>query len=266
VYTDLEAKLHDTFWEQEDVISELPLLEDFHADKLSLEIGCGSGRLLLPLLNGGTPIDGVELSAEMVELLHQNAEKQNLTSQLNSRAIYTDDIAELSAKKLERKYERVSIPAFTAQLLSREGFQNTLKQTLDYTSDDAELYLTLFIPWAEIAGELSEGDWYVDHEAPVGEAKESKAVCKTKFSINRLNQSLSRKHHYTVTHPSGKKQEHRSSQEVQWYSYQELKLVLEACGWKEKMLITDLELASATNPDVGPDPDAHILTIIAEKV
>ena len=32
------------------------------------------------------------------------------------------------------------------------------------------------------------------------------------------------------------------------------------------MLITDLELASATDPDVGPDPDAHILTVIAEKI
>ena len=266
MYSDLEAKLHDSFWEQEDIISELPLLKDFHADKLSLEIGCGSGRLLLPLLNGGTPIDGIELSADMVKLLHQNADKQNLTSKLSKQDIHTADIVDLSSEKLRKKYERVSIPAFTTQLLSREGFQDTLKQVISYTSNDAELYLTLFIPWAEIAGELNEGDWYVDHEATVGEAKDAKAVCKTKFSINRLNQSLSRKHHYTVTHPSGKKQEHRSSQEIQWYSYQELKLILKANGWKEKMLITDLELASATDPEVGPDPDAHILTIIAKKI
>ena len=263
MYTDLEAKLHDTFWEQEDIISELPLLEDFHSDKLSLEIGCGSGRLLLPLLKRGTPIDGVELSSEMVEILHNNADKLDLHPKLNEQQIHTANIIDCP---LEKKYERVSVPAFTAQLLSRENFQTMLKQAQNYTSDDAQLYLTLFIPWAEIAGELSEGDWYLDHEAPVGENKNSKAVCKTKFSINRLNQQLSRKHHYTVTHPSGKKQEHRSSQEIQWYNYQEIKLILKLAGWKETMLITDLELASATDPEVGPDPDAHILTIIVEKI
>lgn len=263
MYTDLEAKLHDTFWEQEDIISELPLLEEFHDKKLSLEIGCGSGRLLLPLLSDGHPLDGVEISADMIDLLHSNAEKQNLTSKLSEQSIHTADIVGLS---LDKKYERVSVPAFTAQLLSRDGFQDMLKQALSYTSADAQLYLTLFIPWAEIAGELSEGDWYVDHEAPVGEEKDAKAVCKTKFTINRLEQTLSRKHQYTVTHANGKKQEHRSKQEVQWYSYQELKLLLATCGWKEISLITDLEPASASDPDVGPDPDAHILTLIAEKI
>ena len=263
MYTDLEAKLHDSFWEQVDIISELPFLEDFHSDKLSLEIGCGSGRLLLPLLNSGTPIDGVELSSDMMELLHQNADKQGLSSQLSEQELHTADIVQCS---LEKSYERVSVPAFTSQLLTRSDFQTMLTQAQSYTTDDAQLYLTLFIPWAEIAGELAEGDWYVDHEASVGENKEAKAICKTKFSINRLDQTLSRKHHYTVTHPSGKKQEHRSTQEIQWYSYQELKLILELTGWKEKMLITDLELASATDPEVGPDPDAHILTVIAEKI
>ncbi len=263
MYTDLEAKLHDTFWEQEDIISELPLLEEFHDKKLSLEIGCGSGRLLLPLLSDGHPIDGVEISPDMVDILHTNAQKQNLTSKLGEQDIHTADIVGLP---LDKKYERVSVPAFTAQLLSRDGFQDMLKQALSYTSDDAQLYLTLFIPWAEIAGELSEGDWYVDHEAPVGEDKGAKAVCKTKFTINRLTQTLSRKHQYTVTHTNGKKQEHRSKQEIQWYSYQELKLLLASCGWKELSLITDLEPASASDPDVGPDPDAHIITLIAEKI
>ena len=260
MYTDLEAKLHDTFWEQEDIISELPLLKKFHENKPSLEIGCGSGRLLLPLLENGTPIDGVEISPEMVSLLHENAAKQNLTSKLEEQTIHTADITHSELNLQENKYHRVSIPAFTAQLLTRENFHSLLNQALNYTTPDAQLYLTLFIPWAEIAGELSEGDWYLDHEAKIGEQGEIKAKCKTKFTINRLHQTLSRKHLYTVTHPSGEKQQHRSKQEIHWYSYPEIQLILAANGWKSHQLITDLE------PDTAPHPDAHILTIIANKI
>lgn len=256
MYTDLEAKLHDSFWNQEEIISELPLLEKFHEMKPSLEIGCGSGRLLLPLLANGHPIDGVEISSEMVALLHQNAADQNLTSALEKSTIYTADIIDLS---LPNSYERVSIPAFTVQLLTRENFHLLLDQIHSFTSPDAQIYLTLFIPWAEITGELNEGDWYLDHVAKLGDDKSLIAQCKTKFTINRLQQSLSRKHHYTLTHPNGKQQQHRSAQDLQYYTYPELQLILATTHWKINQLITDLE------PNKAPNPDAHILTIIAGK-
>ena len=257
MYTDLEAKLHDTFWNQEDIISELPLLEKFHDKKPSLEIGCGSGRLLLPLLGKGHPIDGVEISTEMVTLLHQNAEEQNLATKLEGSTIHNADIVDL---ELQKTYQRVSIPAFTAQLLTRGDFHQLLRQIHASTTADGQLYMTLFIPWAEIAGELNEGDWYLDHEAKLGDDKKTTAQCKTKFTINRLHQTLSRKHQYIVTHPSGQKQQHRSSQELQWYSYPELQLLLATHGWKTEQLITDLE------PEKAPHPDAHILTVIAAKI
>lgn len=248
MYTDLEAELHDLFWNQEDVISELPLLEKFHDKKLSLEIGCGSGRLLLPLLQDGHPIDGVELSSDMTDLLAKNAADLKLEPE-----IHTLDILDF---KPEKSYERVSIPAFTCQLLSRDGFSQCLKDAHSYTTDDAQIYFTSFIPWAEIAGELPEGDWYEDHQAEI--SGELKALCKTKFSINRLRQTLSRRHIYTIS--GAAKKQHRSTQELQWYTYPELKILLESAGWQIKQLITDLD------PSAAPHPDAHILTVIATKI
>jgi len=249
MYTDLEAELHDLFWNQEDVISELPMLEEFHDKKLSLEIGCGSGRLLLPLLENGHPIDGVEISSDMTDLLANSAEELGLKPE-----IHTCDILDFKANK---SYQRVSIPAFTCMLLDRKGFAQSLEKIHDFTTNDGLLYLTSFIPWAEIAGELPEGDWYEDHQAKLKDGSE--ALCKTKFSINRLRQTLSRRHQYTVT-GTGKKKQHRSTQELQWYTYPELCLLLQSTGWKVKQLITDLE------PGATPHPDAHILTVIASKI
>ena len=249
MYTDLEAQLHDLFWNQEDVLSELPLLEKFYDGKASLEIGCGSGRLLLPLLENGLEIDGVEISSEMTDLLKVAADSKGLNP-----SVVTADILDFTTSKI---YDRVSVPAFTAQLLDRAGFRTMLSNMLDYTSSDAKAYLTLFIPWAEIAGELPEGDWYPDHEAKLTDG--SLAQCKTKFSINRLQQSLARKHQYTVTAKNGKKKTHRSAQDLQWYTLPELNLILEATGWQLETLITDLE------EDTQPDSDAHILTLVIKK-
>ncbi len=257
MYTDLEAELHDLFWNQEDVISELPLLEAFHEKKLSLEIGCGSGRLLLPLLENGHPIDGVEISADMTKLLAKNANELGLGLELEPE-IHTCDILDFKTEKI---YERVSIPAFTIQLLDRAGFEKTLRNVHDFTSNDGLLYFTSFIPWAEIAGELTEGDWYDDHQAKLSDG--STALCKTKFSINRLRQTLNRRHQYSVSHPvsgSSKKKQHRSTQDLQWYTYPEICLLLELTGWKVKQLITDLE------PETATHPDAHLLTVIASKI
>ena len=184
----------------------------------------------------------------MTDILAKNAADLDL-----SPTIYTSDILDF---KPEKKYERVSIPAFTCMLLDRKGFTQSLADIHSYTTEDAQLYFTSFIPWAEITGELPEGDWYEDHQATIGDG--TTALCKTKFSINRLRQTLSRRHQYTLS--GSQKQQHRSTQNLQWYTYPELVLILESTGWKVKELITDLESGTT------PNQDAHILTIIASKI
>lgn len=250
MYENLEASLHDLFWEQEDVLSELPLLETFHAQLPSLEIGSGSGRLLLPLLKNGCPIEGVEISADMVELFKENAKAAELDAK-----VYQQDILEFEPSS---KYQRISIPAFTLQLLKREDVPTLLSKLHNWTKDDGKIYFTVFIPWAEIAGELDEGTWYEDHQVDLSGGKT--AECKTKFTINRLQQFLLRNHHYTITTKNGRKQEHRSRQMVQWYTLPELTVLLSSSGWNIEKLITDLE------PDSAPESNAHLLTAITEKV
>ena len=53
MYDQLEAKLHDLFWAAEGQSEELALIEEFLQQYAgtALELGCGSGRLLTPLLN-----------------------------------------------------------------------------------------------------------------------------------------------------------------------------------------------------------------------
>ena len=73
MYEKLEARLHDVFWEAEAPGVELDLIQQHLSGSKGrcLEIGCGSGRILLPLLDAGYLVDGVDVSQDMLELLKQ---------------------------------------------------------------------------------------------------------------------------------------------------------------------------------------------------
>ena len=48
----------------------------------ALDLGCGNGRILLPLLKDGVDIDGSDISADMIALAAAEAKKAGLTSRL----------------------------------------------------------------------------------------------------------------------------------------------------------------------------------------
>lgn len=48
----------------------------------ALDVGCGTGRLLLPYAAGGLDVDGCDVSADMIELCRERAEQEGLAPTL----------------------------------------------------------------------------------------------------------------------------------------------------------------------------------------
>lgn len=246
MYKGLEARLHDVFWDVEAGGIELELIKG-HLDgskERCLEIGCGSGRILLPLREAGYQVDGNDVSLEMLNLLEQNEGGSPPVGLFHGKT--TDQ--EVS------QYAHYLIPAFTFMLMSEGEGEEMLTYLSENTAAGSSLYLTIFMPWAEICGELEEGEWYKDHEAK--RADGSVAQCRTQFEIDRTRQQLKRKHRYSLKAANGKKETSESEQLLRWYSYQEMMLLLRNTGWKVGRTLFDLdESADSTN--------AHIYTFIA---
>lgn len=256
MYTSLEAKLHDIFWNAEDDGSELALLRNFYLSEGNLEVGCGSGRLLLPLLEEGLFIDGVEISRDMLDLCQQKATQLTIAPHLHHGDIL--DFSLETAAWQPAPYQRIAIPAFTLQLISRVHTIKLFKHLATLSTDDAKLYFSTFIPWAEITGELEENTWYRDHKTQT--PSNQSATCSTKFTIHRLNQTLHRHHRYQLIYSDDAPPvTHESQQKLTWFTFPELHLLLDAAGWQVETLITDF------TPSAEPDPDTHIITIIAHK-
>jgi SAM-dependent methyltransferase len=78
-----------------------------------LDVGCGTGRILLDFMQQGFDIDGVDNSPDMLTLLHQKAEKLNLNP-----TVYRQEMHKLS---LPRKYQTILVPSSSFQLLLDES-------------------------------------------------------------------------------------------------------------------------------------------------
>jgi SAM-dependent methyltransferase len=74
-----------------------------------LDVGCGTGRILLDFMQQGLDIDGIDNSPDMLALLHQKAEKLNLNP-----TVYQQEMHGLS---LPRKYQAILVPSSSFQLL-----------------------------------------------------------------------------------------------------------------------------------------------------
>ena len=74
-----------------------------------LDVGCGTGRILLDFMGQGIDIDGVDNSPDMLALLKQKAEKLNLQP-----TVHQQEMTELS---LPRKYQTILVPSSSFQLL-----------------------------------------------------------------------------------------------------------------------------------------------------
>ena len=74
-----------------------------------LDVGCGTGRILLDFMQQGIDIDGVDNSPDMLRLLQQKAEKLNLQPN-----VYQQEMHKLS---LPRKYQTILVPSSSFQLL-----------------------------------------------------------------------------------------------------------------------------------------------------
>jgi ubiquinone/menaquinone biosynthesis C-methylase UbiE len=74
-----------------------------------LDVGCGTGRLLLDYLAHGIDIDGMDNSPDMLTICRRKANKVALTPHLHEQYLET--------MSLPRKYQTILIPSSTFQLL-----------------------------------------------------------------------------------------------------------------------------------------------------
>lgn len=115
-----------------------------------LDIGCGTGRLLLDYLQQGIDIDGVDNSPDMLAICQQKAHQLRLRPNLYEQYIETLD--------LPRQYQIILIPSSSLQLIIPPAqVTQTMKRLHAHLLPWGWLVASIMTLWQE--GERLESEW-----------------------------------------------------------------------------------------------------------
>ncbi len=117
-----------------------------------LDVGCGTGRLLLDFLQQGIDIEGVDVSPEMLDLCREKADRMGLIP-----ALYRQPMEALG---LPRRYRTILVPSSSFQLvLEPASARAALRRFWDHLLPGGVLVMPFLVLWRP--GEPAETTWQI---------------------------------------------------------------------------------------------------------
>ncbi|GGB52331.1 methyltransferase domain-containing protein [Virgibacillus dakarensis] len=119
-----------------------------HMDGRVLEAGVGTGRFLIPILEQGFNVDGIDYSKDMLNVCREHCKKRGLATQLYQ--------ASLENFQLSNKYKAIVMPTGSLCLLdNREDVINVLRRFQDHLEPGGRIIIDLLLPHDFKAGEVT---------------------------------------------------------------------------------------------------------------
>lgn len=220
-YKGLPAELYDTFFSDVDD-QEL----DFYAQHIvacsqpALEVGCGTGRILLPLLERGLSVEGVDASPDMLGLCRAKAEKKNLAPVLYEQ--YIQDLY------ISKKYGCIFSPLGTFQQIeNREDAQRALQKMYEHLLPNGRLLIYLYLPWYDAP---TFGEWH-QHDPVIADDKT--IIVYGKSIHDPIEQLVYSRYRYEVWQSGSCITQQEKEQTIRWYSHYEFQFMLERAGFSD---------------------------------
>jgi SAM-dependent methyltransferase len=212
----------------------------------ALDIGCGSGRLLLPMLGDGVDIEGVEPSADMLALCRERAATRGLQPVLHQQLLQTLD--------LPRRYRTMFVSCGTLHLVvDHAEVVDALRRLHDHLLPGGAAVLTAFAPWVYIWAEGPFGkDWHprASRTLPDGTDLVKEGML---LGVNKTEQTAEYAVRYRRLRGETVLDEQICQTPLRWYYKHELSMMLEQVG---------LQVTSVTgNYTDEPVTDDHNVTV-----
>jgi SAM-dependent methyltransferase len=188
-----------------------------------LEVGCGTGRLLIPTREAGVDIDGMELRPAMLEVLKRKAAARGVEANL-----YAADMRDFT---MPRRYALITIP-FRAFLhnLSTQDQLKTLRCCREHLVPSGALVLNFFYPSFERLVE-PDGEPRLEREFAHPETGLMVRYLTTRYS-DRVNQTMRADVEIQELDARGQAGTvHHYSWSLRWIFKVEMELLLAAVGF-----------------------------------
>lgn len=206
----------------------------------ALDVGCGTGRLLLDYLQEGLDVDGVDNSPEMLAICRQKSQKLGLQP-----ALYEQKIQSLD---LPRRYRTIFVPSSTIQLLTDpQDVEEAMRRFYQHLEPGGVLVLSFMSFW-------HKGDRLEIPFVPVGEAirPEDGALIR-KYWSGKLNpekqivEQTVERYEVVVNGQVTLTEDHPWNNAARWYTQDQANALYQAASFKNIQKFDDYLFHPATD-------------------
>lgn len=188
-----------------------------------LELGCGTGRILLNLLKLGLSVDGLDASSEMLEICRKKVKAQRFHTNLFNQ--------KMEDMNLGKKYKTIFAAGGTFQLLDRYDLaMKTLQNVYEALDEGSRFIADIYLPWQEIIGNQTNLWKSAGTVFRQGNSRFS-ASYYSQYHLKR--QVIERVYCYEAFKDNVTRETEFSKLCLKWYSIQEFKLMLEKTGFTD---------------------------------
>jgi SAM-dependent methyltransferase len=198
-----------------------------------LEIGCGTGRVLIPAARAGVEVTGLDLSARMLAVCRQRLERESAAVQSNVRLVQSD----MREFDLGRTFPLVTVPFRPFQhLLTVEDQRSCLHAVRRHLTAGGRLILDLFNPSLDALAGRPEGEEF--GEEPPFSVPDGRTVVRRHKIVahDRFGQVLDIELIYCVTHPDGREERLVHAFRMRYIFRFEAEHLLARCGFEVEHL------------------------------
>ena len=224
----------------------------------ALDVGCGTGRLLLPYLRAGLDVDGCDVSSDMIALCREKAAREGLSPNL-----YVQPMHEL---QLPRTYETVYVCGAFGLGSTRDHDLEALQRFHDHLRPTGTLLLDIQAPYSS-AGQWKY--WRKDERAslpteygPDGPKRGSDGADYTLRSriveLDPLSQHVTLEIHAEMWRDGALELEEDHRLNICLYFKNELRLMLEHAGFADVVV-------HGEHREAEPTSDDDFLVFVARK-
>ncbi|BFH68965.1 MAG: class I SAM-dependent methyltransferase [Paenibacillus dendritiformis] len=190
-----------------------------------LEAAVGSGRMLIPLLEAGLLVDGIDYSPAMLASCRKRCEERNLRPML-----YEGELQNLA---LPHKYDAIIIPTGSFCLLdNRQESINALKCFYEHLTPGGRIIIDLILPDRMEVGTTSTSTFpFPSGDVITVEDKLVEFSMIDQYSVSYLK--------YEKWREGSLIQSELQRFALRWYGNEEFKLVLENIGFSDIVVSSD---------------------------
>jgi len=232
------AKVYDIIYGIEQPMPDIPFYREYAKQQCGengergeyLELGCGTGRVALPLARDGFRVTGLDLSQQMLDIFKENLAKEEIVQPgISDRVeVIHGNMAEFS---IGRKFALITAPfrAFQA-VTAQKDIENVFACVREHLTDDGIFIVNVFNPYANPLDES-----WCREEVYIGEVTDdatgirvAKYECREK--IDPVNQVIYPYLAYGVTYPDGRTERLVEPLQMKYYYSPQLRTEVEKAG------------------------------------